>query len=168
MRRATPQGVGTGTNATPAAQETSARAVIGPLFTRAGFQSWFFVCLPRSIVAVPMGFWFALTANKDAAAFVGGAVGGAFAAASEDAGRKRIGRLMATPERQLASEPGSLVYAIGDLASVTFKKRVLSSSEIIVTTRRGERRVFGIMNAAEVSSVVEALVSRYGSLVRKE
>lgn len=146
----------------------SDRVVVGPLFTHAGFQSWFLVCLPERIVAVPMGLWFAIIANKAATLFVGGAAGGAMAASGEKVQAKKVSRLMELPEADVTSQRGAVVYSTSDLSSVTFKRRALSSPEIIVANRNAGRRVYGIMNAGDQAAIVDALTAKYGALVRKE
>ena len=144
------------------------RLIVGPLFTHAGFQSWFFVCFPGSIVAVPMGFWFAITANKAATLFVGGAAGATIAGVGEKTQSKHVARLMQLSEDQLAGQEGSATYPIGELSAIVFKRRVFSSPEVIVVNRNGRRRIFGIMNLTDQAAIVDALVERYGPLTRKE
>jgi len=42
------------------------RTVVGPFVTAFGFRSWYWVCVPDAIIAVPQGFWTgAALANSD-------------------------------------------------------------------------------------------------------
>jgi hypothetical protein len=138
------------------------RVVIGPLFTHAGFQSWFLVCSARGIIGVRMGLWFAFAANKSAMA-VTGAAGALLANAGDSAHAKTLQRLHSLSETELVAQKGQIVCRAQDLASVTLKQKRLSSSEVIITSHRGERRVFGIMNAIDFSKIAEALETKYGA-----
>lgn len=47
--------------------------VIGPLLTAFGFRSWYWVCRPDRLIAVPGGFWVAVMASMPGA--TGGLLG---------------------------------------------------------------------------------------------
>jgi hypothetical protein len=143
------------------------RAVLGPLFTHAGFQSWFLVCLPGSIVAVPMGFWFAITANKTATmSQVSGLAGPFMARAGEEAHEKHVTRLAAASEGELRRSKGQVTYPVGALKAIACITKVFSSSEIVMELRKGRKTTYGILNALDHPGIVDALTRRYGALVK--
>ena len=142
------------------------RIVIGPLFTHAGFQSWFLVCSDKGIIGVPMGLWFAIAANKTATAFTG-AAGTLLAHAGDGAHAKTLVRLHRLSDAELLAQKAKVICRAQDLASITLKQKRLSSSEVIVSSHRGERRVFGIMNAVDFGKIGDTLAAKYGeTLVR--
>lgn len=142
------------------------RAVVGPLFTHAGFQSWFLVCLPERIVAVPKGLWFAITGNKAAALFVRGAVGSAMENAGEAAHVKHVAQLAQLSDTALIAGKGHVCFKANELSAIHYKKKALTSSEIILQRRDGTKVTFGIMNAIDQPAIVKALADRYGVLVK--
>ena len=141
----------------------SNRTIVGPLFTHAGFQSWFLVCMQQSIVAVPMGFWFALTGNKAATIFVGGVAGAILGLSGNSTHSKTVARLAHGPEFDLTNGKGHVTYQLADLTSIAYKRKALSSSEIILANRSGKKKVFGIMNAGDQPAIVKALGELYGT-----
>jgi hypothetical protein len=143
----------------------SDRAIIGPLFTASGFQSWLLVCQPNKIVAVPMGFWFALTTNKAATLFVGGAIGGGMAKGGESSHQKKAEHLHQMPDNELADIKGIITYPTDELSAIVYKCKRLSSSEFIFVKHDGTKKLFGIMNASEEQEIVAELSRRYGELV---
>jgi hypothetical protein len=140
--------------------------VTGPFFTHAGFKAWFLVCFPQSIVAVPMGFWFSLTSNKAMAPFLGGAVGAAIGNSGGSRHADAVRRLSASTENSLRGDTRNVVYPLSHLASITYKAKRLSSSEIVVAARSGAKRVFGIINAEDQGVIIDSLKSIYGAKVR--
>jgi hypothetical protein len=142
------------------------RIVIGPLFTHAGFQSWFLVCAARGMIAVRMGLWFALAANKTATAFTG-AAGQLLAHAGDGVHAKTVQRLQSLSETELIAQKGKVLCRAQDLASVELKLKRLSSSEVIITSRRGERHVFGIINAVDYSKIADALEAKYDTMFKR-
>jgi hypothetical protein len=142
------------------------RIVIGPLFTHAGFQSWFLVCSDKGIIGVRMGLWFALAANKTATAFTG-AAGALLEQAGNSTHAKTLQRLHHLSDAQLLAGNGKVVCRAQDLASITLKQKRLSSSEVIINSRRGERQVFGIMNAVDFGKIVDTLAAKYGEMLTR-
>lgn len=144
------------------------RIVIGPLFTASGFQSWLLVCQPNEIFAVPMGFWFALTTNKAATLFVGGAAGGGLAKSGESSQQKKVVQLYQMSEDELSAIKGVITYRRDDLSSIVYKEKKLSSSEIIFIKHDGKEKMFGIMNTSEEADIVNEMTQRYGDLVESK
>jgi hypothetical protein len=142
------------------------RIVVGPLFTHAGFQSWFLVCSDKGIMGVRMGLWFAIAANKTATAFTG-AAGALLEQAGNSAHGKTLQRLHRLSDAELLAQKATIVCRAQDLASITLKQKRLSSSEVIVTSRHGERHVFGIMNAIDYGKIGDALAARYGEMLTR-
>jgi hypothetical protein len=142
------------------------RIVIGPLFTHAGFQSWFLVCSDKGIMGVRMGLWFAVAANKTATAFTG-AAGALLGQAGESAHAKTLQRLHRLSDAELLAQKAAVVCRAQDLASITLKQKRLSSSEVIVSSRHGERRVFGIMNAVDYGKIADTLAAKYGAMLTR-
>jgi len=143
----------------------SDRAIIGPLFTASGFRSWLLVCQPNEIVAVPMGLWFAITANKAATLSVGGAIGGGLAAAGKSSLQKKVSHLQQIPDDELSAIKGIITYRTDELSAIVYKRKRIGSSELIFVRRDGLKKLFGIMNAADQTDIVDELSRRYGDLI---
>jgi hypothetical protein len=142
------------------------RIVIGPLFTHAGFQSWFLVCSDKGIIGVRMGLWFAIAANKTATAFTG-AAGALLEQAGNSTHAKTLQRLHRLSDAELLAQKAKVLCRAQDLASITLKQKRLSSSEVIVSSRRGERHVFGILNAIDFGKIGDALETKYGAMLTR-
>jgi hypothetical protein len=113
-----------------------------------------------------MGLWFALAANKTATAFTG-AAGALLAQSGAGTHAKTVQRLQRLSETDLVAQKGKVVCRAQELASITLKQKRLSSSEIIIDSRRGERHVFGIMNAIDFGAIADALAAKYGPLLTR-
>jgi hypothetical protein len=138
--------------------------VIGPMLTAFGFRSWYWVCRPSQLVAVPAGFWVAVAAAMPGA--TGGLVGGLAEVPGRVKGSKLTARLSAATDEELTAMPGVVAYKPEDMESITCKRLVLGTNpDFIVTTRDGRRQKYGLANPLDFDAVVKALRDCYGNLV---
>jgi hypothetical protein len=78
---------------------------------------------------------------------------------------KTLERLYRLSDAELLAGKAKVVCRAQDLASITLKQKRLSSSEVIVDSHRGERRVFGIMNAVDFGKIGDTLAAKYGEML---
>jgi hypothetical protein len=100
--------------------------VIGPMLTAFGFRSWYWACRPSQLVAVPAGFWVAISASMPGA--TGGLVGGLAEIPGRVKGNKLTERLLSATDEQLAAMAGAVVYKTEDMASISCKRLVLGTN----------------------------------------
>jgi hypothetical protein len=143
----------------------SRRTVVGPLFSHGGFQSWYWVCTSTELVAVPMGLWHALRANRTATLFLGSTVAGVTGVSAKQARPGVSARLARLPEVKLRGGKGHLHWTLNHIAAIRFARKASSSAELTIVARDGERRAFGIMNVGDQSAIVDALRLIYGPRV---
>ena len=139
--------------------------VIGPMLTAFGFRSWYWVCRPSQLVAVPAGFWVAVAASMPGA--YGGLVGALAEMPGHVKGNKLTARLFAATDDELAAMPGAVVYKREDVETITYKRLTLGTPDFIVSTKDGRRQKYGLANPLDFDAVVNALRGCYGDLVRK-
>ena len=144
------------------------RIVIGPLFTRGGFQAWYFVCFADTIVAVPQGLWFAVTSSASGAGFhfglVGGAIEGALGGSRQAHESKAIVKLKADPKSALLAKGSNVVYSTSDIVSIEVKRRLMTHPEVIVICRDQKRRVYGVTAPDACEKIKQTLAALYPNL----
>jgi hypothetical protein len=142
----------------------SENVVIGPMLTAFGFKSWYWVCRPSQLVAVPGGLWVAVSASMPGA--YGGLIGGLVEMPGRAKGNKLTERLRSATDEELAAMSGAIVYKTADLASITCKKVVIGTNpDMIVATKDDRRLKYGLANPRDFDAVVNALREVYGDLV---
>jgi hypothetical protein len=144
------------TGTAPAAVPT--RAVVGPLFTQAGFQYWYLACFPDCVVAVRQGIWDGLMlamsgTGKAPMPVYFGLLGGLVMQLMKGSGNKVRQRAEAAlqniPTSRLRLKP-NLVYQTMQLRSISFKRSKfavpgsLITPDIIVETKSGGKQKYGI------------------------
>ena len=139
--------------------------VIGPMLTAFGFRSWYWACRPSQLVAVPAGFWVAVTASMPGA--YGGLVGALAGMPGHVKGNKLTARLFAAADGELAAMPGAVVYRTENVEAIACKRLTLGTPDFIVTTKDGHRQKYGLANPLDFDAVVNALRGCYGDLVQK-
>jgi hypothetical protein len=140
--------------------------VIGPMLTAFGFRSWYWACRASQLVAVPAGFWVAVSASMPGA--TGGLVGGLVEMPGFIKSNKLTARLLSATDAQLAAMAGAVVYKPEDLASITCKRMVLGSNpDFVVATKAGHRQKYGLANPLNFDAVVNTLAECYGELVER-
>jgi hypothetical protein len=92
------------------------RSVVGPLFTRGGTQSWYLVCFSERVYAIPQGSWFALKVGMGAVPHPFGLIFSLFADSARRQAESIISQLMSDSEAALQGRPGSVRYAVSDIA----------------------------------------------------
>ena len=141
--------------------------VIGPMITAFGFRSWFWGCRPSMLVAVPGGFWVAISAAT-ATAGITGVVGAAAAVKGETKGNKTVSRIQSATDEELAAMSGAVVYRRSDLESIVCKRPLVATNpDFIVTTKEGTSTKYGLAHALAFDAVGEALRELYGDLVQR-
>ena len=115
------------------------------------FRPGFCVCTTRGIIRDADGLGFALSTNKAALLLIAGAARAPPAKGRHSAGAGPGAVSPALGDRA-AREKGKVICRTPELASVALKQKPLSNSEVIVTNRRGEQRVFGILNPGDFRS----------------
>jgi hypothetical protein len=139
--------------------------IIGPMLTAFGFRSWYWACRASQLVAVPAGFWVAVSASMPGA--TGGLVGGLAEMPGRVKGNKLTARLLSATDEELAAMAGVVVYKTEELASITCKRLVLGTNpDFVVTTRAGHGQKYGLANPLDFDAVVNALRECYGDLVQ--
>jgi hypothetical protein len=142
------------------------RVVIGPMLTAFGFRSWYWACRASGLVAVPAGFWVAVSAAMPGA--TGGLIGGLLEMPGHIKGNKLTARLLSATDEQLAAMPGAVVCKTEDLASISCKRLVLGTNpDFIVATKAGQCQKYGLANPLNFDAVVNALTECYGDLVER-
>jgi hypothetical protein len=140
--------------------------LIGPMLTAFGFRSWYWACRASQLVAVPAGFWVAVSASMPGA--TGGLVGGLVEMPGRIKGNKLTARLQTATDEELAAMAGAVVYKTGDLTSITCKRVVLGTNpDFIVATNDGGSQKYGLANPLNFDAVVSALRECYGDLVQR-
>ena len=150
------------------------RNVIGPVCTQAGFQYWYLVCLPDSIVAVRLGmsafFAFALSSGAVAPLFglVGALIFHAFKGHSQKYRLRTETLLQNMPEARLRTK-GNFVYPVNVLKAITFKDVKSAGNlilpSIIIETRRGGKQRYG-MPHPDFEKACEQLKKLYPELCK--
>lgn len=141
--------------------------VIGPMISAFGFRSWFWGCRPSVLVAVPGGFWVAVSAAT-ATGGITGVVGAVAAAKGGTKGNTTVKRIQSATDEELVAIAGAAVYRRDDLESIVCKRPLLATNpDMIVTTKGGTRMKYGLAHALTFDPVVEALRECYGDLVRR-
>jgi hypothetical protein len=140
--------------------------VIGPMLTAFGFRSWYWACRPSQLVAVPAGFWVAVSASMPGA--TGGLAGGLAEMPGHIKGNKLTARLLSATDEQLAAMAGAVVYKAEELDSIACKRLVLGTNpDFVVATKDGRRQKYGLANPLDFDAVVDALRGCYGALVQR-
>ena len=140
--------------------------LIGPMLTAFGFRSWYWACRASQLVAVPAGFWVAVSASMPGA--TGGLVGGLVEMPGRIKGNKLTARLQTATDEELAAMAGAVVYKTGDLTSITCKRVVLGTNpDFIVATKAGQSLKYGLAHPLDFDAVVSALRECYGDLVQR-
>ncbi|OGR09889.1 MAG: hypothetical protein A2341_27230 [Deltaproteobacteria bacterium RIFOXYB12_FULL_58_9] len=98
-------------------------------------------------------------------AFIGGVAAPAMNVAGDSSKNKIVERLAELPEEALIATKGSITFEVEQLSAIVYKKKVLSSSEIIFHQNNGAEKMFGIMNAIDQPFIVSALTDLYGQIV---
>ena len=132
------------------------RTVVGPFVTAFGFRSWYWVCVPDAIIAVPQGFWTgAALANSDSSgrrvriplfwvALMVKLISGPGRRL-----RKQIpARLENVPDSQLQSRP-NIITRMGQVRSISIKRGKLRvavglTPDVILETIDGKKLAYGI------------------------
>jgi hypothetical protein len=141
--------------------------VVGPMITAFGFRSWFWGCRPSMLVAVPGGFWVAISAAT-ATAGITGVVGAVSAAKGGAKSNKTVSRIQSASDEELAAMPGAVVYRREDLDSIACKRPLVATNpDFVVTTKGGTHKKYGLAHALNFDAVVEALRECYGDLVHQ-
>jgi hypothetical protein len=140
--------------------------VIGPMLTAFGFRSWYWACRPSRLVAVPAGFWVAVTASMPGA--YGGLVGALAGMPGHVKGNKLTARLFEATDDEVAAMRGAVVYRTEDVEAITCKRVVLGTNpDFIVTTQDARRQKYGLANPLDFNAVLNALRGCYGNLVQQ-
>jgi hypothetical protein len=140
--------------------------VIGAMLTHFGLRSWFWVCRPAKIVAVPGGLRVAIQAAAITAG-IGGA-GSLSTAPGEKKGARLVEQLLSASDEELIAMPGAIVYPREDLESITCKRVMLGTNpDFVIALKDGSRRKYGLANAIAFDGVVAALKECYGELVEE-
>jgi len=162
--------------ATPGAApaQPATRTLIGPLSTQAGFQYWYFVCLPDSMIAVrqSIGAFFALGISNGAVAPIFGLLGALINMLVKGHAQKFRARketiLQRTAIALLRAKP-NVVYSVSQLVSITFKDVKYGGNlvlpDIILETRNGKKEKFG-MQKAEFDKACAQLKQMYPNLCK--
>jgi len=134
----------------------TSRTVVGPFVTAFGFRSWYWVCVPDAVIAVPQGFWTgAALANSDSSgrrvriplfwvALLVKLISGPGRRL-----RKQIpARLENVPDSQLQSRP-NILTRMGQLRSISIKQGKLRvavglTPDVILETIDGKKLAYGI------------------------
>lgn len=144
----------------------SKTVVIGPMLTAFGFRSWYWVCRPSMLVAIPGGFWVAIKTTIIIAGF-GGVVADPGTEEVQKAGGPLVKRLQTASGEELVRMAGAVVYRTTDLESIVCKRWVLGTNpDFIVTTTHGKRTKYGLGNVFAFDAVVDALRGCYGERVQ--
>jgi hypothetical protein len=147
---------------------TDDRVLMGPMFTRGGFQAWYFVCFADTIVAVPQGMWFAITSSASGAGLhfglVGGAIEGALQGSRQAHESNAVVKLKGDEKSALVAAKGNVVYSTSDIVSIEVKRRLMTHPEVIITCRDKTRTVYGITVPAAIEKVKQALAVLYPNL----
>jgi hypothetical protein len=141
--------------------------VIGPMISAFGFRSWFWGCRPSTLVAVPGGFWVAISAAT-ATGGITGVVGAVSAVKGGTKGNKTVNRIQSASDEELVAMAGAVVYHRDDLESIICKRPLVATNpDFIVTTKGGTRMKYGLAHALTFDAVVEVLRECYGDLVQR-
>jgi hypothetical protein len=137
--------------------------VIGPLVSGFGFRSWFWVCRPEQIVAVPAGFWVAMHC-----ATVEG-IGGVFTAppggAQLSTDLKLVPDLFEMSDRELREYSRARVYRLQDIESIKCQPVLVGHHpNVVIVEVGGPKTKFGLANAKALPAVRAALQEAYGEL----
>jgi hypothetical protein len=130
--------------------EIANRAIVGPVFTAAGFRAYYLACFPDSIVVLPQGwtgFWLAVSNFKLPLRGMGSLIANLMYGFGPRL-RKRIeASLAGTPDSQLR---GGTAIPISQLCSILFQqgrffaKTGFPTPSITLETTSGEQRKYGI------------------------
>jgi hypothetical protein len=128
------------------------RSLIGPLSTQAGFQYWFLVCTPDSIIAVRQSitafFAFGLSgAVPPIFGLLGGLINLLVASRTKGFRERTEAALLRTPITSLCAKP-NVVYSVAQIKAITFRNVETGGNlilpDIILETRRGAKQKYGV------------------------
>jgi hypothetical protein len=142
------------------------RAVLGPVFTQAGFKGWHMVCLADALITVPQGFLRTLSGTMAAASPLFGLAGALFAAKGSKHSTKAKALLAQMPEDHLRADPHNVVYPLAELVSISLKRPKLSSPEIRLERRGQGVMVFGLTMISAFGEISAELQRLYPGLCR--
>jgi hypothetical protein len=130
--------------------------MVGPFVTAFGFRSWYWVCVPDAIIAVPQGFWTGValansdwSGNRARISLFWAALMIRLISAPGRRLRKQIpARLQNVPDSQLQSRP-NIITRLGQLRSISIKQGKLRvalglTSDVILETIDGKKLAYGI------------------------
>jgi hypothetical protein len=143
------------------------RAVLGPVFTQAGFKGWHVVCLPDALITVPQGFLGSVAATASTALPMLGLAGALLMKAGKSSGDVKASLAEAT-EGQLRADAQNVIYPLAELVSISFKRPLLSNPEIRLERRGQGVTVFGVTVIAEYGKMANELKRLYPGLCRDQ
>jgi hypothetical protein len=141
------------------------RTVLGPVSTQAGFKGWHVVCLPDALITVPQGFLGSVAATASTALPILGLAGVLLTKAGKSSGDVKASLAEAT-EGQLRADPQNVVYPLAELASISFKRPLLSNPEIRLERRGQGATVFVVTVIAAYGEISTELKRLYPGLCR--
>jgi hypothetical protein len=137
------------------------------MVTALGCRSWFWVCRPSMIVAVPGGFWVTIQVATMVGGFTGVA-GALLESPGATKGKALVEGLLAASDEELQARTGAIVYRVADLLAIECKRPLLATHpDFVACTKDGERKKYGLGNSLAFDRVVEALRCCYGDLVQR-
>jgi hypothetical protein len=130
--------------------EIANRAIVGPVFTAAGFRAYYLACFPDSIVVLPQGwtgFWLAVSNFKLPVRGMGSLIANLMYGFGPRLRKRTEAALAGTPDSQLREHTA---IPISQLCSILFRrgrffaKTGFPTPSITLETTDGEQRKYGI------------------------
>jgi hypothetical protein len=130
--------------------EIANRAIVGPVFTAAGFRAYYLACFPDSIVVLPQGwtgFWLAVSNFKLPVRGMGSLAANLMYGYGPRLRKRTESALAGTPDSQLREHTA---IPISQLCSILlqrgrfFPKTGIPTPSITLGTTDGEQRKYGI------------------------
>jgi hypothetical protein len=155
-----------------ATAQSSSRTLIGPLSTQSGFQYWYLVCFPDTVIAVRQSIaaFFAFGLSNGAVPPIFGLLGALIniLVSSRTKGfRERNEAALQSAPVALLRAKTNIVYPVAQLKSISFKNVARGGNlilpDIILETRRGAKQKYG-MQRSDFDKACAQLKQLYPSL----